>query len=156
MIGIEGLVRTMSKTYKLDVMEKHTYCHDVIIQVDDDTDIDVICHRIEEVLNNLHGDIRDVNYTPGVKVIDIFKDENPECECEVLGYKELLMFSRMSLRRAKDNYEPMNKNTIENCCKNCEYSGNYDGWNEFICKYYNGMIRGEQYDCKGFEPEREK
>lgn len=51
--------------------------------------------------------------------------------------------------------EPMNKNTVENCCKNCEYSGNYDGWNEFICKYYNGMIRGEQYDCEGFKPEGE-
>ena len=51
--------------------------------------------------------------------------------------------------------ETINKNTVENCCKNCEYSGNYDGWNEFICKYYNGMIRGEQYDCEGFKPEGE-
>ncbi len=85
----------MSKIYKLDVMEKRMYCHNVVIQVDDDTDIDVICNRIEEVLNNLHGDIRSVNYTPGAKVVDIFKDESPKCECEILDYKELLMFSRM-------------------------------------------------------------
>lgn len=86
----------MSRTYKLDVIEKRTYCHDVIIQVDDDTDIDIICNRIEEVLNYLHGDIRSVDYTPGAKVVDIFKDESPEYECKVLDYKELLMFSRMS------------------------------------------------------------
>ena len=49
--------------------------------------------------------------------------------------------------------EPMTENTVENCCKNCQHNGNYDGWNEFICKYYNDMIRGEQYNCEGFEPE---
>lgn len=88
----------MSKTYKLDVMEKRTYYHDLVIQVDDDTDIDAICNRIEEALNNLHGDIWNINYTTGVKVIDIFEDESPKCECEVLDYDELLMFSRLSAR----------------------------------------------------------
>lgn len=85
----------MSKIYKLDVIEKRTYCHDVVIQVEDDTNIDAICNRIEEALNNLHGDIRNINYTTGIKVVNIFEDESPECECEILDYKELLMFSRM-------------------------------------------------------------
>ena len=93
----------MSKIYKLDIREKRTYCHDVVIQVDDDTDIDIICNRIKEVLNNLHGDIRSVSYTPGTNVVDIFKDENPECEYEVLDYKKLLMFSRMSAQKCEWN-----------------------------------------------------
>lgn len=84
-----------NKTYKLDVMEKRTYYHDVIIQIEDDADIDAICNRVEEALNNLHGDIRNIDYTTGVKVVDIFEDESPKCECEVLDYKELLMFSKM-------------------------------------------------------------
>ena len=78
----------MSRTYKLDVMEKCTYCHDVVIQVEDDADIDAICNRIEEALNNLHGDIWSISYTTGVKVVDISEDESPECECEVIDYED--------------------------------------------------------------------
>lgn len=78
----------MSRTYKLDVIEKCTYCHDVVIQVEDDADIDAICNRIEESLNNLHGDIWSISYVTGVKVVDICEDEGPECECEVLNYSE--------------------------------------------------------------------
>ena len=81
-------MRTMSRTYKLDVMEKRTYCHDVVIQVDDDADIDAICNRIEEALNNLHGDIWNIGYTTGVKIVDIGEDESPNCECEVLDYED--------------------------------------------------------------------
>ena len=77
----------MSRTYKLDVMEKRTYCHDVVIQVEDDADIDAICNLIEEALNNLHGDIWNIGYTTGVKVVDIGEDECPECECEVIDYE---------------------------------------------------------------------
>ena len=77
----------MSRTYKLDVMEKRTYCHDVVIQVEDDADIDAICNRIGEALNNLHGDIWNIGYTTGVKVVDIGEDECPECECEVIDYE---------------------------------------------------------------------
>ena len=78
----------MSRTYKLEVMEKCTYCHDVVIQVEDDADIDAICNRIEEALNNLHGDIWSISYTTGVKVVDISEDESPECECEVIDYED--------------------------------------------------------------------
>lgn len=99
-----------NKTYKLDVMEKRTYYHDVIIQVEDDADIDAICNRIEEALNNLHGDIWNINYATGVKVVDIFEDESPECECEVLDYKELLMFSRMEAREVLDDKDGENYN----------------------------------------------
>lgn len=90
-----------NKTYRLDVMEKRTYYHDVVIQVEDDADIDAICNRIEEALNSPHGDIWNINYTTGVKVVDIFEDESPKCECEVLDYKELLMFSRISARECE-------------------------------------------------------
>lgn len=79
----------MSRTYKLDVLEKREYRHDVVIQIDDDADIDATCNRIEESLNNLHGDIWSINYTTGVKVVDISEDESPECECEVLNYSEM-------------------------------------------------------------------
>ena len=78
----------MSRTYKLDVLEKREYCHDVVIQVDDDADIDAICNRIEEALNNLHGDIWNIEYTTGVKIVDIGEDESPNCECEVLDYED--------------------------------------------------------------------
>ncbi len=78
----------MSRTYNLDVLEKREYRHDVVIQVEDDADIDAICNRIEEALNNLHGDIWSISYTTGVKVVDISEDESPECECEVLDYSE--------------------------------------------------------------------
>ena len=78
----------MSRTYKLDVLEKREYRHDVVIQIDDDADIDAICNRIEKSLNNLHGDIWSVGYVTGVKVVDISEDESPECECEVLDYSE--------------------------------------------------------------------
>lgn len=78
----------MSRTYKLDVLEKCTYCHNVVIQVEDDADIDAISNRIEEALNNLHGDIWSISYATGVKVVDISEDESPECECEVLDYKD--------------------------------------------------------------------
>ena len=78
----------MSRTYKLDVLEKREYCHDVVIQVEDDADIDAICNRIEEALNNLYGDMWSVSYATGVKVVDISEDESPECECEVLDYSE--------------------------------------------------------------------
>ena len=77
----------MSRTYKLDVLEKREYSHDVVIQVDDDADIDAICNRIEEALNN-HGDIWNIGYTTGVKVVDISEDESPNCEYEVLDYSE--------------------------------------------------------------------
>ena len=78
----------MSRTYKLDVFEKREYRHDVVIQVDDDADIDAICNRIEEALNNLHGDIWNIGYTTGVKVVDIGEDESPECEYEVIDYED--------------------------------------------------------------------
>lgn len=78
----------MSRTYKLDVLEKREYSHDVVIQVDDDADIDAICNRIEEALNNPHVDIWSVGYTTGVKVVDISEDECPECEYEVLDYED--------------------------------------------------------------------
>ena len=91
-----------NKMYRLDVMEKRTYCHDVVIQVEDDADIDAICNRIEEALNNPHGDIWNINYTTGVKVVDIFEDESPKYECKVLDYKELLMFSRMEARNCEE------------------------------------------------------
>lgn len=77
----------MSRTYKLDVLEKREYSHDVVIQVDDDADIDAICNRIEEALNN-HDDIWNIGYTTGVKVVDIGEDESPNCEYEVLDYSE--------------------------------------------------------------------
>jgi len=78
----------MSRTYKLDVLEKREYRHDIVIQVDDDADIDAICNRIEEALNNLCGDIWSVAYATGVKVVEISEDESPECECEVLDYSK--------------------------------------------------------------------
>ena len=78
----------MSRTYKLDIMEKCTYYHDVVIQVEDDADIDAICNRIEEALNNVHGDIWNIGYTTGVEVVDISEDESPNCEYEVLDYEE--------------------------------------------------------------------
>jgi hypothetical protein len=43
---------------------------------------------IEEALNNLHGDIWNIGYTTGVKVVDISEDECPECEYEVLDYED--------------------------------------------------------------------
>jgi len=79
----------MSKTYQIEVKEQREYCHDVVIQVDDDADIDAICNRIEEALNNLHGDIWNIDYTTGVKVVDIGEDEIPKCECEILDYSEM-------------------------------------------------------------------
>ena len=82
----------MSRTYKLDIMEKCTYCHDVVIQVEDDADIDAICNRIEEALNNVHGDIWNIGYTTGVEVVDISEDESPNCECDVLDYDERRAF----------------------------------------------------------------
>ena len=63
-------------------------------------------------------------------------------------------YCRTCKRIYLDKYEKDDKQIIENCCKNCQHNGDYDGWNEFICKYYNCMIRGEHYDCEGFEPER--
>ena len=78
----------MSRTYKLDVLEKREYRHDVVIQVEDDADIDAICNRIEEALNSPHGDIWNINYTTGVKVVDISEDESPNCECEVIDYED--------------------------------------------------------------------
>lgn len=67
----------------------------------------------------------------------------------------LYWYVRFCSRGEQDKKRTDEVHTVENCCKNCEYSGNYDGWNEFICKYYNDMIRNEQYDCEGFKPERE-
>lgn len=96
-------------------MEKRTYYHDVIIQIEDDADIDAICHRVEEALNNLHGDIQNIDYTTGVKVVDIFEDESPKCECEVLDYKELLMFSKMKTL-------PSALNNQVNLCDSCTYT----------------------------------
>lgn len=79
----------MSKTYQLEVKEQRQYRHDVVIQVDDDdADIDAICNRIEEALNNLHGDIWNIGYTTGVKIVDIREDKSPNCECEVLDYED--------------------------------------------------------------------
>lgn len=79
----------MSKTYQIEVKEQRQYRHNIVIQVDDDdADIDAICNRIEEALNNLHGDIWNIGYTTGVKVVDIGEDESPNCECEVLDYED--------------------------------------------------------------------
>lgn len=78
----------MSKTYQLEVKEQRQYRHDVVIQIDDDVDIDAICNRIEEALNNLHGDIWNIGYTTGVKIVDIREDKSPNCECEILDYSE--------------------------------------------------------------------
>ena len=71
----------MSKTYQIEVKEQRQYRHNIVIQVDDDdADIDAICNRIEEALNKLHGDIWNIGYTTGVKVVDIGEDESPNCE----------------------------------------------------------------------------
>ncbi len=78
----------MSKTYQIEVKEQRQYRHDIVIQVDDDADIDAICNRIEEALNNLHGDIWNIGYTTGVEIVGIRKDKSPNCECEVLDYKD--------------------------------------------------------------------
>lgn len=78
----------MSKTYQLEVKEQRQYRHDIVIQINDDADIDAICNRIEEALNNLHGDIWNIGYTTGVKIVDIREDKSPNCECEVLDYKD--------------------------------------------------------------------
>ena len=79
----------MSKTYQIEVKEQRQYRHNIVIQIDDDADIDAICNRIEEALNILHGDIWNIGYTTGVKIVDIGEDKSPNCECEVLDYSEM-------------------------------------------------------------------
>lgn len=78
----------MSKTYQIEIKEQREYRHNIVIQIDDDADIDAICNRIEEALNILHGDIWNIGYTTGVKIVDIGEDESPNCECEVLDYED--------------------------------------------------------------------
>ena len=81
-------VRTMSKTYKLEVTEERQYRHDVVIQIDDDTDMDSICDRIEKMLDYTHGDIWSIGYNTGVRVVEVIKDESPDCRYEVTCCEE--------------------------------------------------------------------
>ena len=78
----------MSKTYKLEITEERQYRHDVVIQIDDDTDMDSICNRIEKMLDYTHGDIWSIGYNTGVRVVEVIKDESPDCRCEVTCCEE--------------------------------------------------------------------
>ena len=78
----------MSKTYKIEVTEERQYRHDVVIQLDDDTDMDSICDRIEKMLDYTQGDIWSIGYNTGVRVVKVIKDESPYCRCEVTCCEE--------------------------------------------------------------------
>lgn len=77
----------MSKTYKLEVTEERQYRHDVVIQIDDDTDMDSICDRIEKMLDYTHGDIWSIGYNTGVKVVEVIKDGSPDYRYGVTCYE---------------------------------------------------------------------
>ena len=74
----------MSKTYKLEVTDVRKYRHDVVIQVDDGTDMHSICDQIEKMLDYTHGDMWSIGYNTGVKVVEVIKDESPYCRYDVM------------------------------------------------------------------------
>lgn len=87
MYELERGARTMSKTYKLKVTEERQSRHDVVIQIDDDTDMDSICDRIEKMLDYTHGDIWSIGYNTGVKVVEVIKDESLDYRYGVTCYE---------------------------------------------------------------------
>ena len=65
------------------------------------------------------------------------------------GDNRLVAEHNATKKPQKENRKP------ENCCKNRRNNGDYDGWNDFYCEYYQHGRRAEKYDCAGFIPNDE-
>ena len=70
--------------YKLDIYEKVSKSHEVII--DTDKDIDAICDEIESHILGINS-IWDIEYIDGVTVVEINEDDG-DSELEVEGVYE--------------------------------------------------------------------
>ncbi len=71
--------------YKLDIYEKVSKSHEVII--DTDKDIDAICDEIESHTLGINS-VWDIQYIDGVTVIKVIEDESGDVELEVEGICE--------------------------------------------------------------------
>ena len=70
--------------YKLDIYEKVSKSHEVII--DTDKDIDAICDEIESHVLGINS-VWDIQYIDGVTVVEIVEDDG-DSELEVEGVYE--------------------------------------------------------------------
>ena len=68
--------------YVLDICERVTKSHRVI--VDTDKDIDAICNEIENRVYGINS-IGDIGYIDGVTLVKVDEDEDGEWEFEVEG-----------------------------------------------------------------------
>ena len=78
------------KEYKLSIIEKREYRHDVTIRIDDDSDIDAVCDMIEDEYRDGSGNVEDIGIlVPSIKVAKIELDDSPESELEIESYDEV-------------------------------------------------------------------
>ena len=78
------------KLFKLSIEEVCTYRHDVTISIPDTVDIDAVCDRIHDHLNESLGDLSILGgINDGYFVEAIVKDESPDVECEIEEYDEV-------------------------------------------------------------------
>lgn len=74
--------------FKMEIEEKVTYRHTVIVEADNELDVDRAVDEIEESAEN-KDDIRILCEDKGVKVIEFCEDGSPEVEFENSDYEEL-------------------------------------------------------------------
>ena len=74
--------RGMRMKYKLDICERTTKSHEVIIETA--KDIDAVCGEIENRVYGINS-IWDIDYIDGVSIVKVNEDEDGDWEFEVEG-----------------------------------------------------------------------